>query len=301
MSGASDIAEAHPRGKQAVHNHLRGPIQWNIDWITRPLFGFALAGLAVAATIRGGLVFVIFLSLGCGAAVREWHRLFAARRYLLPTIISTLAIVGALLWRLEAPSSTPISPYAAFGVLVIGGACNLLLGAVRRQMPLAHATGPLYVGLPALALLMIRQTPLHAIWLVVLIFLAIWATDTGALFSGKLIGGPKLAPQLSPKKTWAGSIGGLLCAALVCGALAAVLHARLWPGVVLGIVLSFAGQLGDLFESLVKRRVGQKDSGRLIPGHGGVLDRIDSLLFAAPIAALAILTFGFDPLVGAHW
>jgi phosphatidate cytidylyltransferase len=133
---------------------------------------------------------------------------------------------------------------------------------------------------------------------VVLTFLAIWATDTGALFSGKLLGGPKLAPQLSPNKTWAGSIGGLACAGIVCGALAFVLGVNIASAVLFAAVLSVAGQLGDLFESLVKRRMGRKDSGGLIPGHGGVLDRIDSILFAAPVAALAILVFHFDPLAG---
>jgi phosphatidate cytidylyltransferase len=299
MSGASDTA--HPGAKQAIGNHVGGLIRLNIDWITRPLFGFVLAGIAVAATIRGGVVFATLLSLGCAGAIREWHRLFARRDFLLPTAITILAMIGALAWQLEIPTlKMPWSRYWPYGILVVGSLCNLLLGASRREAPLAHAAGPIYIALPALSLLVIRQTPMHSLWLVVLVFLAVWATDTGALVSGNLIGGPKLAPRLSPNKTWAGSIGGLACAAIIGIAVAAFLHARIWPVTVFAVLLSFAGQLGDLFESFVKRRMGRKDSGGLIPGHGGVLDRIDSMLFAAPVAAVAILVFNFYPLAGVH-
>jgi len=174
-----------------------------------------------------------------------------------------------------------------------------VLAIARGQPPLAHAAGVLYVAFPALSLLMVRQWPFHPVWLVVLTFLAIWATDTGALFSGRLIGGPRLAPRLSPNKTWAGSLGGIACAALVSAGVAIFLHSGVFATIAFGAALSVVGQIGDLFESMVKRRAGCKDSGGLIPGHGGVLDRIDSILFAAP-AALAMLIAGFDPLAGAH-
>lgn len=301
MSGASEIASAQGEVKETKSNRLGGLVRMNFDWITRPLFGLALAGLAILATIRGGLVFVIFISLGCSAAIREWHRLFARRDFVLPAVITVLAMLGALLWRLETPPlSAMLSSYGPFVILLIGTLCNVLLSASRHEAPLAHAAGPLYIAFPALSLLMVRQTPAHPVWLVVLIFLAVWTTDTGALFSGNLIGGPKLAPRLSPNKTWAGSFGGFLCAAIGGGAVAAFLHASVWRVVAFSLVLSLAGQAGDLFESLAKRRVGRKDSGGLIPGHGGVLDRIDSILFAAPVAAVAILVVGFDPLAGAH-
>jgi len=132
------------------------------------------------------------------------------------------------------------------------------------------------------------------------IFIAVWSTDTGALLAGKTIGGPKLAPKLSPRKTWAGSIGGLLCALIISGILAELLHVKIIPAATFALLLSFAGQAGDLFESMVKRRRGCKDSGGLIPGHGGVLDRIDSMLFAAPVAAAFIFLSGINPLQGAH-
>jgi phosphatidate cytidylyltransferase len=291
MSGAS-----HIEAKPSAPGDFRRRFQFNIDWILRPLFGFALAGLAVWATMQGGLVFAVFLSLGCAVAVGEWHRLFAKRDYLLPTVVTIAAMLAALLWQLYAAS--PELRFVPITILGAAAAANLVIGIVRRELPAAHAVGPLYIALPALSLLMVRQSPEHPVWLVVLTFLAVWATDTGALFSGKLIGGAKLAPQLSPNKTWAGSIGGLVCAAILCAALALFLHTSAVAAAMVAIVLSVAAQLGDLFESLVKRQVGRKDSGSLIPGHGGVLDRIDSILFAAPVAALMILVLHFDPFAG---
>jgi phosphatidate cytidylyltransferase len=293
MSGAS-----HIEAKPAPANDFRRRFQFNIDWVLRPLFGFALAGLAVWSTIHGGLVFVVFVALGCTVAVGEWHRLFAKRDYLLPATITVAAMLSALLWQLYATS--PDLRFVPITILSAAAAANLVVGVARRELPVAHAVGPLYIALPALSLLMVRQSPEHPVWLVVLTLLAVWATDTGALLSGKLIGGAKLAPQLSPNKTWAGSAGGLVCAAIVCGALALYLHTSIVAAALFAIVLSVAGQLGDLFESLVKRQVGCKDSGHLIPGHGGALDRIDSILFAAPMAALMILAMHFDPFAGLH-
>ena len=145
MSGASDTA--HPGAKQAIGNHAARPPRLNIDWITRPLFGFVLAGIAVAATFRGGFAFATLLSLGCAGAIREWHRLFTRRDFLLPTVITILAMIGALVWQLEIPAlKMPLSRYWPYGVLVVGSLCNLLLGASRRQWPFAHAAGPIYIG-----------------------------------------------------------------------------------------------------------------------------------------------------------
>jgi phosphatidate cytidylyltransferase len=132
------------------------------------------------------------------------------------------------------------------------------------------------------------------------LFVAIWAADTGALLGGRLLRGPKLFPSLSPNKTWAGFLVGSLAAAVCVGFYIAVIGGRPAEGAFVGIALALAGHAGDLFESWLKRRVGRKNSGGLIPGHGGVLDRIDSILFAAPLAALGVLMLGFDPLCGGH-
>ncbi|HEY1961245.1 MAG TPA: phosphatidate cytidylyltransferase [Rhizomicrobium sp.] len=298
MSSAPHVAGRASR-KQAVTQQFSDRIQFNMDWITRPLFGFLLAGIAVGATILGGIAFVAFLLLGASGAVREWHRLFTRRDFVLPTAITIVAMTAALTWQLCWTAHFGIAgPIAPFAILLCGAVANALLGLMHRDSPFAHAAGAIYIGLPTLTLLMLRQSPAHPVWLVVLTLLAVWATDTGALISGNMIGGPRLAPVLSPNKTWAGSMGGAVCAALIAGLLALLLHTSVVAAALFGLVLSIAGQFGDLFESLAKRRVGKKDSGNLIPGHGGVLDRIDSVLFAAPVATFIVLVLGLDPLRG---
>jgi phosphatidate cytidylyltransferase len=126
------------------------------------------------------------------------------------------------------------------------------------------------------------------------LLLVVWATDIGAYFAGRQFGGPKLAPTISPKKTWAGLAGGMTAAMLVGGIAHSVtpFPGSLWLCIIMGGVLAVISQAGDLFESWVKRRAGAKDSGTLIPGHGGLLDRIDGLLFAAPVFAWALAIAG---------
>jgi phosphatidate cytidylyltransferase len=126
------------------------------------------------------------------------------------------------------------------------------------------------------------------VWLL----LVVWTTDIGAYFAGRSIGGPKLAPRISPGKTWAGLVGGMAAAGLVGGLLTALAGAGFWLAAGLGALLAAVAQAGDLFESRLKRHAGVKDSGHLIPGHGGLLDRIDGLVFAAPTFALVVALMG---------
>lgn len=147
------------------------------------------------------------------------------------------------------------------------------------------ALGVLYIGLPTLLLLWLRDEVgrLTVYWL----FILVWATDTGAYVFGRLIGGPKLAPRVSPKKTWAGLAGGMACAAAIGGGFAVLVGAETWAGLAaLSAGLAVVAQMGDLFESWVKRRFGVKDAGGIMPGHGGLLDRVDGLLAAVVVAAL---------------
>jgi phosphatidate cytidylyltransferase len=161
-----------------------------------------------------------------------------------------------------------------------------------------HAFGAVYLGVPALALILMRELdPRHGV-LLGAVLIAVWAADTGALAVGKLVGGPKLAPKLSPNKTWAGFLGGIIAAGGIEVAYAGVVGGAMVNAGLLGFFLALVGHCGDLFESWVKRRFQVKVTGGLIPGHGGMLDRIDSLLFAAPLAALIILVWGVDPLFG---
>jgi len=130
------------------------------------------------------------------------------------------------------------------------------------------------------------------------LFLIVWATDTGALVFGKLIGGKKIAPKLSPGKTWAGTIGGSITATVVFGLYIALFGFDAMAAMPFAFVFSFAAHGGDLFESLVKRRFGYKNSGGLIPGHGGVLDRMDSLFAASVVMALLVFGLHFNAMFG---
>jgi len=161
-----------------------------------------------------------------------------------------------------------------------------------------HAAGVLYLGLPCLALVCLRVLPTQGTLTVLGLFLIVWATDTGALVFGKLIGGKKIAPRLSPGKTWAGTIGGSVTALVVFGLYIALFGFDALSAMLYALVFSLVAHGGDLFESLVKRRFGYKDSGGLIPGHGGVLDRVDSLFAASVVLALLVFGLHFNPMFG---
>jgi phosphatidate cytidylyltransferase len=161
-------------------------------------------------------------------------------------------------------------------VLAAGGqAVAAPAGAFRAGL------GVVYLGLPALALLDLRNVPASGPALLLWLFLVVWTTDIAAYLVGRAIGGPKLAPRISPGKTWAGLAGGVTGAALVGAVTAGTLGGIPWLGALLGGFLALVAQAGDLFESHLKREAGVKDSGTLIPGHGGALDRLDGLLFVA--------------------
>ncbi len=161
--------------------------------------------------------------------------------------------------------------------------------------PWWSAAGVYYAGFPAIALIAIRQDPEYGFHAILYLFLVVWSADTGAFFIGRFIGGPKLAPRISPNKTWAGFVGGA-AAACVAGVLFAIWfgHTSIVAVAGLSIALAVISQGGDLGESFLKRFFGVKDSSGLIPGHGGVLDRLDGLVFAAIGAGL--IAAAADPL-----
>ena len=164
-----------------------------------------------------------------------------------------------------------------------------LAGGISRARPLAF--GVPYLGLAAVALVWLRQPPMSGGANVIVLLLIVWASDIGAYMTGRAIGGPLLAPSISPGKTWSGAIGGLAAAGSTGLAASLVLGSGpiSWRPAGFALLIGVISQIGDLFESRLKRHFGVKDSGTTIPGHGGLLDRLDAVLTAAPTAALLAL------------
>jgi phosphatidate cytidylyltransferase len=286
-----------------AHGHAPGfrAIRWNMDWITRPLFGIALALLAIGALFEGTLYFAILTSLIGLAAAHEWHRMVAqniknkGRAFRVETAVTAATVAVAIL-SLALGATVAV----ALVVVALGAVAETLLAVRQGNPPGWEALGVCYLGLPSIALVSLRAFPPQGAFIIIGMFIIVWATDTGALICGNLIGGPRIAPRLSPSKTWAGTMGGSAVAGAAFAGLVAWRHGTPAEAFLFGFLLSFAAHAGDLFESRIKRRFGLKNSGALIPGHGGVLDRMDSTLFAAPALAILVFLFHLNPLFGAH-
>jgi phosphatidate cytidylyltransferase len=189
-----------------------------------------------------------------------------------------------------------------FTVLVMAAALQMLRewdALTSDDSKAWKLAGIAYVATPCASLIWLRNWqvdghPGAGMGFVLYILLVIWSTDIGAYFAGRRIGGPKLAPAISPGKTWAGLGGGIVCAAIV-GAICSGFTSYP-PSIIaamdLGIVMAILAQTGDLFESWLKRRVGVKDSSALIPGHGGLLDRVDGMIFTVPVFAWLLYISG---------
>jgi phosphatidate cytidylyltransferase len=288
----------------SVSQQHSGPvIRTGSEAFLRVLFGVFLAVFAIALVLYSAEWFAAVTVVVMLFAGREWHRMVRSpvqresadhQAIYIQTAVTVAAIacaVTALVLR--------VAP-AAFGFLAVGAVAAFVMAQKRNDNPLWHAGGVIYLGLPALALVSLRVFPAQGALVVLGLFLIVWATDTGALVFGKLIGGVKIAPRLSPGKTWAGTIGGSITAAVVYGLYIAFFGFNVFLALPFAFVLSFAAHGGDLFESLVKRRFGYKDSGGLIPGHGGMMDRMDSMFAASMVLALLMFGWHLNPLFGGH-
>jgi len=206
--------------------------------------------------------------------------------------VLTKRILSALVLAPLALAAVWIGSWA-FAALVGAGAALAAWEWTRLcgWSPFWVAAGIVYIGLPVAALLWLREQDhgrATAFWLL----LVVWATDSMAYAAGRLIGGWKLVPSISPNKTWAGLGGGVVGAALMGALVGLAVDADVLLLAVAGAALALIAQGGDLMESAIKRRFGAKDSGKLIPGHGGLLDRVDGLMTAAPAAAAMCLAAG---------
>ena len=247
---------------------------------TRAIVGGILILVALAALIFGGFFFWLLLVVAGVLMQGEWGDLIGAGAEHRKQAMFAISVPLAILCPLAAGVG-----WLAFALMAAAFFYTLLVG---RSLKLA--LGIPYICVPVMALLFLRgQMPdgqglLLTFWALGLV----WATDIGAYFAGRSIGGPKLAPRVSPSKTWAGLGGGVLSALVVGFLLYRVADLPIQLAAASGL-LAVAAQLGDLLESWMKRRAGVKDSGTLLPGHGGVMDRMDGVVTAVPLAALCYL------------
>lgn len=250
------------------------------DLATRTASGLVMAAVALAALWWGGIAFWLLAVVAAVVMMGEWGNLHGVPEKQRRLAQYALSVPLAVL----APA--PLIPVAHdfFTLGILGGAAFFVV-IVTARPPLA--AGVLYCGLPALALVVLRR-PEDGLLLTLWAMALVWACDIGAYFAGRTIGGPKLAPAISPNKTWAGLGGGMVAAGLFGAALAHWCGLD-WRLAAASPALAVLAQLGDLYESGLKRRAGVKDSGALLPGHGGVMDRLDGLVPVAPVAALLVL------------
>jgi phosphatidate cytidylyltransferase len=261
------------------------PTRW-ADLGLRVLSAAVLAPLALGCIWVGRGAFAALVALIVVGLSYEWLGLCGHRS-------SARAIVPFAL----LPCSVALTELggAAWAVLLLIVATAAGITPARGMSPARPlAFGIPYLGLAAVALVWLRRQPESGGVNVIVLLLVVWASDIGAYVFGRALGGPRLAPSISPGKTWSGAVGGLLTAAAV-GLLASLILGHgppVWRPVVFAVLIGVVGQAGDLFESRLKRHFGVKDSGTIIPGHGGLLDRMDAVLTAAPVAALLALILG---------
>jgi phosphatidate cytidylyltransferase len=260
------------------------------DLIPRILSAAVLAPLAILVAwlpdvigqhVGSGL-FAGFWLIAAVAVWWEWTKLVSGSDNRLLFFLGSSALVLAVVVEQFSTASTRTPMLiVALGALAAG----VFARAERRSW---IAGGVLYAGALLLAPIILRRDPEWGFQAILFLFALVWATDVAGYFAGRAFGGPKLAPRISPNKTWSGAIGGAIGAMLAGGAVAAFAGIdNLFAIALVAFGLSVVAQAGDLFESALKRRFGAKDAGNLIPGHGGVMDRLDGFI-AAAVAAMAL-------------
>jgi phosphatidate cytidylyltransferase len=244
----------------------------------RVLTSLVLLPLLIWAIVSGDPVLSLAISLVAGLGLLEFYSMFWPGAEKLPWKTGGTLVALAMVW---APLSWSGAALACLALLA--SAMAFLAAHDRTKTPDAlQDSQTLLLGLLYLPFIL-RLFRTIAAPEIGLVLLTTFAADTGAYYAGSLLGGPKIWPSVSPKKTWAGSLGGMAASVLVCAAAGSLLGAAHWSAfALLGAGLNIAAQLGDFFESALKRWQGIKDSGKILPGHGGILDRIDSLLFTLP-------------------
>lgn len=260
---------------------------------SRLLVAAVLLPIVIGVTYLGGWwLFALALAGGLVAL----HELYGMARELRPLVLGgylgfVLALLGlqlgGLAWMLGGILSTFVFAFVVYGLSDVRPSATSSFGVTLL--------GVVWIGAGLGCLLLIRDIPEFGFWAVMAVLFTVFAADTGAFFVGRAVGRHKMAPAISPGKSWEGFVGGVVAAMATTFLILykdrdeflTIPHT-----LVLGAVIAFAAALGDLFESTVKRDLAVKDSGRLLGGHGGMLDRLDSLLWAGPAAFYVVLAFG---------
>ncbi len=254
------------------------------ELILRIASAVILAPLAIGIAWLGGWIFFAFWTLAAGGILWEWRKVVADRG----------AVAGLGECAIAAASVAAIVGFGGVAALIVlYGAVVECLAARAGRPRLWAAAGIVYAGALPVACILLRADPRYGFVAIVFLFAVTWGTDILAYFVGRLVGGPKLWRRVSPNKTWSGAIGGAaggIAAALAVVHLAHIANSLAVAG--LALLLSVASQAGDLFESALKRRFGVKDAGHIIPGHGGIMDRLDGFLAAAALAAIVGIARG---------
>lgn len=274
MAGADPVNPQNPALPSAVgRNNL----------VLRVSSAVVMVPLALGAAYLGSFTFLIFWTIAALGVLWEWDGLVCAHDKKPVFTIGCVTIIGAsLLWAINRP--IPALILIALGLLGVA----TLASKVRRAWCVA---GLAYAGAMLMATLALRADPSLGFWAIVFVFMVVWSTDIVAYAAGRVLGGPKLMQRVSPKKTWTGAIGGL--AAGIVGGMAVAKLAEIDNVAALGLVafvLSVASQAGDLLESAIKRQFSVKDTSWLIPGHGGLMDRLDGFITAS-VAAIIVGIF----------
>ena len=251
----------------------------------RVLAAAVLAPAAIAIVYAGGWLWAALVTLAAIGLYVEWLTIVDTRS---PRVMAAgiVTLFGAAVWLGVGRIG------ATYVIVVLGFIVAALLSPHRRGWT---ALGGCYAFSALTASVLLRLDQVWGFTALMFVLLIVWVTDIGGYFAGRGIGGPKLWPRVSPKKTWAGAIGGFALSLAIAAGFAGFGLGRAGPLLLLGAVLSIASQLGDLFESAVKRRFGVKDSSQIIPGHGGLMDRLDGFVAAVVLAAIfGLLRGGAD-------
>jgi len=257
------------------------PQRFGPDLWPRVAAAVAMGTVAVAATWIGGFLFAAFWWLASIVVLWEWQRLVGGERLIVARVVA-----GAVALALAALSALHDSIAGVVAALILGAAAVGWIAGGRQGI--WAAAGVLYAGALVASVGLLRVSPSFGMASILWLFAVVWGADIAAYFAGRLIGGPRLWPRVSPGKTWAGAIVGAFAGA-VLGLMLAAWTNRLAALFWLGLATAIVSELGDLFESALKRRFGVKDSSGLIPGHGGLMDRLDAFTSASFFAAVVAI------------